>query len=499
MARSSHKSKPAFPGAGAPHWFGDLSEAELETLRPVLEDAVRSHTEMFNCASRLYAEEMSPERAQEAARLLQLLSPEMAQLTLDLLMGGSEVFMHRIAQLGESLAGRGVPFHELLTFMVYQWRGFMRVFPQDAQSLETQELIVKWGHLRILLLVDAYARFQSAHAGARIYTLEREAGRIPLNSRTSFHGLVGATAAMHRLYARIEAAARSRSTFLILGESGTGKELVARAIHECGGPPGARFIAVNAAALPRELIESELFGYKRGAFSGALTDYPGLLRAAQGGTIFLDEIAEMAPELQGKLLRVLEQRAVRPVGAVDEVPIDVRIIASTNRVPEEAVRAGQLRQDLLYRLQKIQFYLPPLRERIEDLPLLIDHFIALFNAKLGLTTPHAGIERKALLAMRRYRWPGNVRELANAIESAVTLGSGPTIRLKDLPAEIANVSRSTQIPVPRVIKAASMEETERKATQHALKSVSGNKTAAAKLLNISRKTLYARLSRFGLS
>jgi len=411
---------------------------------------------------------------------------------------GNDAFAQGISRLGEKLATCGIPFHEVLTFMLFQWRGYTRILPEHAQSLEIQDLIAKWSHLRISLLAEAYARVQSARADARIYSLEREARRIPINTRTSFHGLVGASPLMRQLYARIEAAARSRSTFLIVGESGTGKELVARAIHERGGPLGARFVALNAAALPRELAESELFGYKRGAFSGASSDYPGLFRSAHGGTLFLDEITEMSPELQGKLLRVLEERAGKPVGGVDEVQIDVRVIASTNLMPEAAVRSGRLRQDLLYRLQKIQFRLPPLRERREDLPLLIGHFIALFNAKLELAPPRAGVERKALAAMRRYQWPGNVRELANAIESAVTLGAGPMIELEDLPATITGVPSSVQAPAARSARRSSLDATERETIRRELATAGGNKTTAAKLLKVSRKKLYTRLTKYGL-
>ncbi len=198
----------------------------------------------------------------------------------------------------------------------------------------------------MIVLAGAYFRSVSALANARIRGLEKEAAQLPSLERTRFHGLVGANPAMRLLYERIEAAAGNRGTVLIVGESGTGKELVARAIHECLEPSGTPFVALNCAAIPRDLIESELFGYKRGAFSGALAEHIGLFRSAEGGVIFLDEITEMSPHTQSKLLRALQERKVRPVGSSVEIPVDVKLIASTNRDPVEALRSGQLRQDL---------------------------------------------------------------------------------------------------------------------------------------------------------
>src|SRR6202011_110289 len=218
---------------------------------------------------------------------------------------------------------------------------------------------------------------------------------------------------MRALDKRIESAGQTRGTVLIVGESGTGKELVARAIHECGVDAGAPFVALNCAALPTHLIESELFGYKRGAFSGANTEYLGLFRAAEGGTLFLDEITEMSVETQSKLLRALQEHKVRPVGATAEVTINTRMIASTNRNPEEAVQRGFLRQDLYYRLQAAVLRMPPLRERIEDVKPLAEHFIDFFNEKFPRKVPVVGLDDGALAAMRNYTWPGNVRELSN--------------------------------------------------------------------------------------
>jgi transcriptional regulator with PAS, ATPase and Fis domain len=306
---------------------------------------------------------------------------------------------------------------------------------------------------------------------------------------------------MLALYRRIEAASRTTGTVLILGESGTGKELVAHALHE-SGPRGQRpFVAFNCAAIPKDLIESELFGYKRGAFSGANTEYSGLFRAAEGGTLFLDEITEMGAETQSKLLRAIQERAVRPVGATNETPVDVRLIASTNRDPEAAVRSNVLREDLYYRLQANVLRVPPLRERLEDLPLLIEYFISVLNQRLGRSIGTEGVEQPALAAMSAHNWPGNVRELANAIESAITFGSRPLIALDDLPPAITQ--RHTQLsrpspkpqhgPVP-----GTFAEAERDLILRALQACDWNKVHAAAMLKISRKKLYAKINKYQL-
>jgi len=327
--------------------------------------------------------------------------------------------------------------------------------------------------------------------------------QTPPPPRTRFHGLVGASAAMCLLYQRIEAAAATKGNFLIVGESGTGKELVARATHECGPRRNRPFVALNCAALPKDLIESELFGYKRGAFSGATTERIGLFRAAQGGTLFLDEITEMDAETQAKLLRAIQERAIRPIGSVREEPVDVRLIASTNRDPRAAVAGRHLRQDLYYRLQACVIALAPLRDRREDIPILVEHFIAAFNEDLGRN--FEGIEPQALDAMLKHQWPGNVRELCNTIEGAFTFGEGPLIKLADLPPTITNPSarhRSIASDYRPGIGGAyptTFAEAERDLIARALQSVDHNKVHAARLLGISRKKLYAKIAKYGLA
>jgi two-component system response regulator AtoC len=302
---------------------------------------------------------------------------------------------------------------------------------------------------------------------------------------------------MRDVFQRVSAAGAARGTVLIVGESGTGKELVARAIHESSGIGTAPFVPVNCSALPRELIESELFGYKRGAFSGATTEYQGLFRAAEGGSLFLDEVTEMAADTQSKLLRVLQERAIRPVGAVREIPVNVRIIASTNRDPHEAVRLGRLREDLYYRLNVNTILLPPLRERRGDIPLLVDYFLHYLSERLGV--PRRTVTPDALVALEQYAWPGNVRELMNVLESVYTFGRSLLITRDDLPVSISLAPAPPRhdvsigpTPLP------SFGEAERDLIGRALASTRGNKLQAAKLLGISRKKLYAKITKYHL-
>jgi transcriptional regulator with PAS, ATPase and Fis domain len=330
------------------------------------------------------------------------------------------------------------------------------------------------------------------------------------SKRHEFHGLVGGSTVMRQLYGRIQAAAAGRSSILIAGESGTGKELVARAVHECDSKQKAPFIAINCAALPKELIESELFGHRKGAFSGATDDSVGLVRAASGGTLFLDEITEMLPDTQAKLLRVLQERRVRPVGSVHEVEVDVRFIASTNRDPAQSVAAGRLREDLYYRLKVHTLTLPPLRERLDDVPMLVEHFVDLFNVRYPREV--RGVDAAAMQVLTSHAWPGNVRELMNAIEVAFAYGDHDEIRCEDLPAEI-RVEASVRphgdggqapgiAPVaPHVAgndELMTFEESERALLQRALSNTGGNKLRAAKMLGISRKQLYAKIRKYAI-
>jgi DNA-binding NtrC family response regulator len=307
--------------------------------------------------------------------------------------------------------------------------------------------------------------------------------------------MVGGGPAMQRVFSLIQAAARNESSVLIMGESGTGKEVVARSIHYAGTRSHKPFVPVNCSAIPRGLIESELFGHKRGAFTGASATTLGLVRSADGGTLFLDEFAEMPLDTQAKLLRVIQERTVRPVGDVSEMRVDVRIIAATNRNVDEAIAEGILRQDLYYRLAVIRIDLPSLRQRPDDIPFLIQHFVD----KFGRVFPNriAGVEPKALEALQHYRWPGNVRQLENMIESLFAMGLEGTVRLEDLPESVR--AEEMQAASEEGESPSALSEAERAAIERALKASEGNKSRAAAMLKISRTRLYRKIREYGLA
>jgi DNA-binding NtrC family response regulator len=494
------KREPSGKGSSAatqPIYFHLLFEHELTALRPVLEALGRRRDEVLRSWYQLYHLHFAERRTLSEPEFLQIHGPDIDATSSALSAGDFDRFVTEVRAVGERLADRGVPFAEVVASMHFFEQAASQVFgvlgpigPSIYVSFD------KLSHCRMIVLADAYFRSTQAVAAARIYELERDATVLGDVGRRRFRGLVGASAPMRELYERIEAAASARGTVLLVGESGTGKELVARALHECSAASHASFVALNCAALPRELIESELFGYKRGAFTGAATEYLGLFRAAEGGTLFLDEVTEMSPETQSKLLRAIQERKVRPVGSTTEVAVNARLVASTNRDPEEAVSEGKLRRDLYYRLHVNVLKVPPLRERREDIPLLVDHFIALFNERLEPAVPVVGIDREALSALARYDWPGNVRELQNVIEAAFTFGRSDTIRLGQLPPAI---SREAVAPLPVLPgRLPTFADAERELVQRALDSTSGNKVRAARLLRISRKKLYAKIAKYGL-
>jgi len=493
------------PSEGGPRHYHLLWDEELEALRPVLRLVLEHLEEVIAHWYQLYVLHFGDRRSLSELDFRDLFYNALSRNTKDLLEGDMDRYSIDTIRTGELLCERNVPFAEIVASLHLYEESAYTAFPKDpAPPLEIYTAFDKLSHIRMILLADAYFRSASASAGARIQALERQASLIAREKRTVFHGLVGSSPSMRHLYDRIEAAAATRGTILIVGESGTGKELVARAIHECSSVPTAPFVALNCAAIPKDLIESELFGYRKGAFSGANADYLGLFRAAEGGTLFLDEITEMAPETQSKLLRAVQERMVRPVGSTKEIPLNVRLVASTNRDPEDAVRAGNLRQDLYYRLQAGVLGVPPLREHCDDIPLLVEHFIEFFNEKLQPRIGVRGIEEAALEAMTKYSWPGNVRELSNAIESAFTFGRSPMIRLQDLPTGIAG-NRSAKPPLQseRAIREpeatiGTFAEAERQLIARALKATEGNKVQAAALLRISRKKLYAKIEKYSL-
>ncbi|MFW5950598.1 MAG: sigma-54-dependent transcriptional regulator [Gemmatimonadota bacterium] len=314
-----------------------------------------------------------------------------------------------------------------------------------------------------------------------------------------FHGMIGRSESMRQLYDRIMRIAPAEGPVLIVGESGAGKELVARAIHEESARSRARFVAVNCAGIPQDLMESEFFGHVEGAFTGARRARKGLFEEASGGTLMLDEIGEMPAAMQSKLLRVLEEGQVRPVGGNREREVDVRIIAATNRDLREDVSSGKFREDLYFRLETFTLRVPPLRERGDDLDLLLAHFLSVFSARAGKRV--RGFTAPAMRRLHRYPFPGNVRELRNVVERVVTFATDDLIGEEDLPERVReHVARSTpgpDVPEPLLRQdddvLPTLKEVEQRYIRYVLERVDGNKRRAAALLGIARRTLYRRL------
>jgi DNA-binding NtrC family response regulator len=319
---------------------------------------------------------------------------------------------------------------------------------------------------------------------------ENQLLREQLRTRPGFGGLIGVSERMQRVYKTIQKVSQHEYPVLILGESGTGKELVARSVHYSGARKDRTFVPVDCSSLVPTLIESELFGYVKGAFTGALHGKQGLLEAANGGTLFLDEIGEMPVDLQSKLLRVLQEREVKPVGSTERRRIDVRIIAATNRDLEVGIKSGNFRQDLYFRLNVVQIKLPALRERKSDIPLLVTSFLDKF---CDPQRPARTISEDAMRRLIAYDWPGNVRELENAIERAVALGSGPIVHVGDLP---SSLQYPTSERVPEKDELLPLEELERRAILRTLRQTTGDKLAAARILGIGKTTLYRKLKQY---
>jgi two-component system, NtrC family, response regulator AtoC len=316
-----------------------------------------------------------------------------------------------------------------------------------------------------------------------------------LGSQVQLSSLVGRSPKMLDIYKKIAMVADSRSTVLIHGESGTGKELVARAIHFNGFRADQCFYAVNCGALTESLLETELFGHVRGSFTGAIENKRGIFEEASGGTVFLDEVSEMSPGLQVKVLRTLEEQEVRRIGSNQAIKIDVRIIAASNQNLVERVEEGKFRQDLLYRLRVIEIELPPLRERREDIPLLVEHFLKKFGQERERTF---SISAEALSALMSYAWSGNVRELENALESAVALNRSGVIVPEDLPPKVRADFGNGERPETFYADLPSLEELEKRYLAHVLKATGGNKVKTAAILQINRRTLYRKAEKYKL-
>jgi DNA-binding NtrC family response regulator len=331
----------------------------------------------------------------------------------------------------------------------------------------------------------------------RLETLrEVKSLRRQLREHGTFGSLIGNSPEMRKIYQVIEQAAPTSASVLITGESGTGKELVAQTIHQLSPRATFQFIAINCAAIPETLLESEIFGHEKGAFTGAADRRQGCFELADRGTLFLDEIGEMTPATQVKLLRVLQEQKFRRLGGRVEQTVDVRIIAATNADPAEAVRAGKLREDLYYRLNVFSLGLPPLRERKEDLPLLIQSFINEFNARNQKAV--AGVDHEAMRLIEQHTWPGNVRELRNVIERATILAAGQFIEAKHLPPVVEGEEPASKEAPMALAAGITVEEAERRLIMMTLAHTRDNKTRAAEILGISLKTLHNKLNKLRL-
>jgi DNA-binding NtrC family response regulator len=390
-----------------------------------------------------------------------------------------------------------------------------------AGGLEAMRRIKERRPEAIVVVVTGYATVQSAvqamKNGAYDYVtkpfsieelkllLERVASHLKLKSenrmlrekvksKQGFGGIVGRAPEMEKLYRIIAKAANSVHPVLILGESGTGKEMVARSIHYSGPFRDKPFIPVDCGSLVPTLIESELFGYVKGAFTGANQSKDGLMTMAEGGTIFLDEVGELPVDLQAKMLRAIQEKEIRPVGSTRRVPINVRILAATNRDLENAVTQGTFRRDLYFRLNVLSLRIPALRERRQDIPLLIGHFLDRMTRTSG---QEKILSDEALKAMLAYDWPGNVRELENCLERTYAFTSGPLIHISDLPREIANLPGVSSVSEGGAVhghtRIIPMAELERQTILNAITELNGDKLQAARLLGIGKTTLYRKL------
>jgi DNA-binding NtrC family response regulator len=365
----------------------------------------------------------------------------------------------------------------------------------DAMKLGASDYLSKPFDVEELRIV--VARTLESH------DLEREVRylRAQVVNRYAFHNLIGKSPAMQEIYAKIEQVADSRTTILITGESGTGKELVARALHYNSSRRDRPFIALNCAALPETLIESELFGHEKGSFTDATARRVGQFELANSGSLFLDEIGDLSPMTQAKLLRVLQEREFTRIGGIQPIKVDVRIIAATNKNLDDLVRRGTFREDLYYRINVISLYLPPLRERGEDIPLLAKHFL---DKRIEEEKrPHQEFSKEAIELLSRYPWPGNVRELENVVEQALLWSQGATILPEHLPNSLRSDSRSSSLREDTLAGRLSLEkavmEFEREIILDALKRTNYVQTHAANLLGISRRMLKYRMDTLGIS
>jgi DNA-binding NtrC family response regulator len=369
----------------------------------------------------------------------------------------------------------------------------MTGYPTIASAVEALKEGA-YDYLSKPLILDELRHLMARVTERRFLKGEVQSLRARLGEELTVNELVGNAQPMQRVKEIIGKVATTDSPVLIEGESGTGKELVAAAIHRLSSRSKGPFIPVNCSAIPEDLLESEFFGHVRGAFSGAVSDALGLFRGANEGTIFLDEIAELSPGLQVKLLRVLQEMQVRPVGSTKAHPVDVRVIAATNRDLDRSIADGRFRQDLYYRLNVVRVSLPPLRSRREDIPVLVNHFLRRYNRRFRRDVK--GITPDALATLSGYDFPGNVRELENVIERAFAMGAREQITLADLP--VLGTSSVSAVSAPQSGTVPRLADVEKDLILRALAFYKDDKEAAASALGISRRTIYRRLKEYGM-
>jgi two-component system response regulator AtoC len=406
------------------------------------------------------------------------------------------------------------PAHMVLTDMVMPNMSGIEFLERVKKLLPRTEVAVMTGHGSVETAVQAMKLGAYDYIGKPFSPLEelrlflrRMAEKVRLveenqflrervDTETDLHGIVGSSAKIQDVLRVVSRLKDTRTPVLIAGESGTGKELVARAIHFRGSFANRPFVAVDCGSLVPTLIESELFGYEKGAFTGALRSKTGLFQSANGGTIFLDEIGELPLEMQAKLLRVLQEKEVRPVGSNQRTKVDVRVIAATNRDLEAEYRNGTFRKDLYFRLNVVTVHLPSLRERRSDIPMLVHWFLDRYAEGSAMQ-----VTNSAMKCLLQYDWPGNVRELENCVERAVALGDSRTIDIGDLPPTIASASPAQETgggPAQGVLSSNDLEDIERATIERVFAQVKGDKVMAGKMLGISRATLYRKLKRYNI-
>ena len=406
------------------------------------------------------------------------------------------------------------PAHMVLTDMVMPNMSGIEFLERVKKLLPRTEVAVMTGHGSVETAVQAMKLGAYDYIGKPFSPLEelrlflrRMAEKVRLveenqflrdrvDTETDLHGIVGSSSKIQDVLRVVSRLKDTRTPVLIAGESGTGKELVARAIHFRGSFANRPFVAVDCGSLVPTLIESELFGYEKGAFTGALRSKTGLFQSANGGTIFLDEIGELPLEMQAKLLRVLQEKEVRPVGSNQRTKVDVRVIAATNRDLEAEYRNGTFRKDLYFRLNVVTVHLPSLRERRSDIPMLVHWFLDRYAGGSAMQ-----VTNSAMKCLLQYDWPGNVRELENCVERAVALGDSRTIDIGDLPPTIASASPSQEtghVANATGLSSNDLEDIERATIERVFEQVKGDKAMAGKMLGISRATLYRKLKRYNI-